>query len=195
MARDPQEYLLRGLCQRAIFRSLPCPRRTVPGTTKACAGQTTETIPLDAPTSPPAPSPTAAPAGRGSARKKETRQRLTVHSARTRSQVNTKTRPLVAEKPGATTPRERAKKSGAQKITQRSPSVSATQKHTPNRRTDTPSAPPPHREDPTQSAHYRLWGPGFLYASLVPEEQEPATPTGAPTQARVTETMNLDAKS
>ena len=29
--------------------------------------------------------------------------------------------------------------------------------------------------------------------SLIPEEQEPATPTGAPTQARVTETMNLDA--
>ena len=47
-------------------------------------------------------------------------------------------------------------------------------------------------EDPTQSAHYRLWGPGFLDVSLIPEEQEPATPTGAPTQARTTEIMNLD---
>ena len=148
---------------------------------------------MDAPTSPPAPSHTTTPAGKVSVRKKETRQRITVHSARTRSQVNPKTIPLVAEKSGTTTPRDRAKPSGAQKIAQRSPSVGATQEQTPDRRTNTPSAPLSHREDPTQSAHYRLWSPGFLDVSLVPEEQEQATPTGAPTQARISETMNLDA--
>ena len=35
-------------------------------------------------------------------------------------------------------------------------------------------------KDPTQSSHYRLWGPGFLDVSLVPEEQELATPTQPP---------------
>ena len=66
---------------------------------------------------------------------------------------------------------------------------------TPDRRTDTTSALTSQREakDPTQSAHYRLWVPGFLDVSLVPEEQEPATPTKAPAQARATEIMNLDA--
>ena len=109
------------------------------------------------------------------------------------SQVNPKTRPLVAEKPGATTPRDQAKQSGAHKIAQRSPSFRATQEQTHDRQTNTPPAPPSHREDPTQSAHYRLWGPGFLDVSLVFEEQEQATPTGSPTQVRVTKTMNLDA--
>ena len=61
--------------------------------------------------------------------------------------------------------------------------------HLPHR----PTAPPPHREYPPQSAKYRMWGPGFLDVPLVPEEQEPATPTGTPTQARFTKTMNLDA--
>ena len=75
--------------------------------------------------------------------------------------------------------------------TQRSLTVGAAQEQTPERRTDTTSAPTSQREakDPTQSAHYRLWGPGFLDMSLVPEEQEPATPTGAPAQARATKIM------
>ena len=192
-ARPPRTGLTKSPPPTSHSQEPSSPPTNSPGDDKSPRGKNNGDYPIGRPTSPPAPSPTVAPTGRCSARKKETRQRLTIHSARTRSHVNTKTRPLVAKKTGATTPRDRARKSGAQKITQRSPSVSATQEQTPNRRTDTPSAPPPHREDPTQSAHYRLWGPGFLDVSLVPEEQEPATPTGAPTQARVTETMNLDA--
>ena len=34
-------------------------------------------------------------------------------------------------------------------------------------------------------------GPGFLDVSLVPEEQEPATPTKAPAQAMATAGMNI----
>ena len=152
-ARDQQEH-------RPISHSqtLLRPRRTFPGTTKAHAGRTTATIPSGACTSPPAPGHTAAPEGKGSGKKKDTRHRITSHSARTRSQVTPKTRPIVAEKPGAMTPRDRAKQGSAQKITQRSPSVSATPERAPDRRTNTPSAPSTIREDPTQSAHYRLWG-------------------------------------
>ena len=149
----------------------------------------TATIPSDTPTSPQAPSHTAAPAGRSSARKKETsRQRSTVHSVRTSSQVSTRTRPLVEEKPGATTPQDQAKHYGAQKTTQGSLTVGATQERAPDGRIDTASAPTSQMKfkDPTQSAHYRLWGPGFLDVSLVPEEQEPATPTKAPAKARAT---------
>ena len=60
---------------------------------------------------------------------------------------------------------------------------------------DTTSAPTSQKEtkDPTQSAHYRMWGPGFLDVSLVPKEQEPATPTQAPPQAMATAGMKLDA--
>ena len=60
---------------------------------------------------------------------------------------------------------------------------------------DTTSAPTSQKEtkDPTHSAHCRLWGPGFLDVSLVPEEQELATPTQAPAQAMATAGMNLDA--
>ena len=38
-----------------------------------------------------------------------------------------------------------------------------------------------------------MWGPGFIGVSLVPEEQEPATPIQAPAQAMATAGMNLDA--
>ena len=66
-------------------------------------------------------------------------------------------------------------------------------------------------KDPTHSLHYRLWGPGFLDVSLVPEQQELATPTQqqgtarpqgttdhqasteVPTQTMATPSMNLDA--
>ena len=170
-ARPPRTGLTKSPPPTSHSQEPSSPPTNSPGDDKSPRGKNNGDYPIGRPTSPPAPSPTVAPTGRCSARKKETRQRLTIHSARTRSHVNTKTRPLVAKKTGATTPRDRARKSGAQKITQRSPSVSATQEQTPNMRTDTPSAPPPHREDPTQSAHYRLWGPGFLDVSLVLEEQ------------------------
>ena len=138
----------------------------------------------------------AAPVGRSSARTKETtRQRSTAHSVRTRSQVSTRTRPLVEENPGVPTPRDQAKHSDAQKISQGSLTIGATQERTKYGQTDTTSTPTSQRDtkDPTQSAHYRLWGPGFLDVSLIPEEQEPATPTKAPSQARATAGMNLDA--
>ena len=62
-------------------------------------------------------------------------------------------------------------------------------------RTYTTSAPPSQKEtkNPTQSSHYRLWGPGFLDVSLVLEQQELATPTQAPAQAMATAGMNMDA--
>ena len=170
-ARPPRTVPAKSPLPTSHSQEPPCPQRKIPGTKKSHAGQATVSIPLDAPNSPPAPSHTAAPEGISSARKKQTRRRPTVHSARTRSQVNTKTRPLVAEKPGATTLQDQSKQSGAQKITQRSPTVGATQEQTPDRRADTPSAPTSQMEakDPTQSAHYRLWGPGFLDVSFVPE--------------------------
>ena len=89
------------------------------------------------------------------------------------------------------------KLSGSQKIlhTKVSLTVGAAQGQQGDRRTDTTSSPTSQKEtkDPTQSAHYRLWGPGFLNVSLVPEEQELTTPTQAPTQAMATASMNLDA--
>ena len=101
----------------------------------------------------------------------------------------------MAKIPGVRTPQDQAIHSGAQKITQGSLNVGATQERTTDWRTDTSSAPTSQKDakDPTQSAHYRLWGPGFLDMSLVPEEQEPATPTKSPAQVRDTEGINLDA--
>ena len=104
-----------------------------------------------------------------------------------------KTRPEVAEKARATTPRDQAKNAGAQKITRRSPSVSAEREQTPEKQPNAPSAPPTIRKDPTQSAHYRLWEPGFIDLSPIPEEHTQATPTDATTPARATGAMNLDA--
>ena len=73
--------------------------------------------------------------------------------------------------------------------------VRATQERIKDGRTDTTSAPTSQKDtkDPTQSVHYRMWGPRFLDVSLVSEEQEPATPTKAPAQAMATAGMNLDA--
>ena len=69
------------------------------GRQKAHLGKNTATILSDAPTSPPAPGHTEAPAGKESAKKKDSRERITALSARTRSQVAPKTRPAVAENP------------------------------------------------------------------------------------------------
>ena len=200
--RDPQDQSIRPevLVKLATVTQLPCPQQIIPGTTKRHLTQdiTTAIIPSNAPTSPPAPSYTAAPTGESSAKKKETtRQRCTAHSVRTSSQVGTQTtRPLVAEKPGLTTKRGRAKRSDSHKIphTKGSLTVGAAQGQQGDRWADTTSAPTSQKEtkDPTQSAHYRLWGPGFLDVSLVPEEQELATPIQAPAQAMANAGMNLD---
>ena len=125
----------------------------------------------DDPTSPLAPSHKAAPEGRSSARKRETNlQRSTAHIVRTRSQVSTRTRPLLAEKPGLPTTRGLSKHSDTQKISQGSLTVGATQERIKYGRTDTKSAPTSQKDTkyPTQSTHYRLWGPGFLDVSLIP---------------------------
>ena len=129
-------------------------------------------------------------------KKETTRKQFTAHSVRTRSQVGTQTtRPLVAEKPGLPTTRGRAKHSDSQKIPQGSLTVGAAQGQKREGRPDTTSAPTSHTEtkELTQSAHYRLWGPGFLDVPLVPEEQELVTPTQAPAQAMASVGMNLDA--
>ena len=161
--------------------------------TKTQSGKTTATIPSDAPTSPPAPSHTTAPAGGEIAKKKDSREQITTLSARTRSQVAPKTRPAVGGKARATTPRDRAKNAGAHKITRRLPSVSAAREQTPEKQPNAPSAPPTIRKYPTQSAHYRLWEPGFIDVSPIPEEHTQATPTDSTTPARATGAMNLDA--
>ena len=162
----------------AIAKTLLRPRRKFPGPKKAHSGKTTATIPSDAPTSPPAPGHTAAPAGKDSATKKDTRQRITAHSARTRSQVTPNTRPTVAEKNGATTPRDQAKQSGAQKITQRSPSVSAAHEQTPDKRTNAPSAPPTIRAFCTLQTvgarlHRRVSHPGRAHTSHAHRSSNP----------------------
>ena len=91
------------------------------------------------------------------------------------------------------TTRGRAKHSDSQKIPQGSLTVGAAQGRKRDGRTDKTSASTSQKEtkDLTQSAHYRLWGPGFLDVSLFPEEQDPSTPTQAPAQAMDYVGMNL----
>ena len=98
------------------------------------------------------------------------------------------------ENTGLPTKLSRAKHSDTQKISQGSLTVRATQERIKDGRTDTTSSPTSQKDtkDPTQSAHYRLWSPGFLVVSLVPEEQDPATQTKAPALAMATAGMNLD---
>ena len=104
----------------ATVPQFPRPQRKIPGTTKRHRTRdiATAIILLDAPTSPPAPSHTAAPArGVSEKRKEPTCSWSTSHSVRTRSQVGTQaTQPPATEKPGSPTTKGQAKSSDSQKI-------------------------------------------------------------------------------
>ena len=106
-----------------------------------------------------------------------------------------------AKKTGVPTTKGQAKLSESQKILHIKGSLTAgeMQGQQGDRRTHTTSDPTSQKEtskDLTQSSHCRLWGPGFLDVSLVPEQQELATLTQAPSvpaQTMAITDMNLDA--
>ena len=162
---------------RANVPHLPLSRQTIPGMTERHLTRdiATSIIPSDAPTSPPAPSHAAAPARGVSKKGKDTDcYRSTAPSVRTRSQAGTRaTRTPAETKPVSPATKGPAESSAAQKIPHKreSPTEGATKEKQGERRTHTaatPMSPTGTSKDPTQSSHYRLWGPGFLDVSLLP---------------------------
>ena len=141
----------------------------------------TAIIPSDAPTSPPAPS------GVSKKVKETTHPRSTAPSVRTRSQAGTRaTRTPAETKPGLPTTKGPAKSSDAQKIPHKrgSPTEGVNKEKQGEKWKHTAAAPTSlteTSEDLNQSSHYRLWGPGLLDVSLVPEQQELKAPTHPPT--------------
>ena len=140
---------------------LPRPRRTIPGTTERHLTQdiATAIIPLDAPTSPPAPSHAAVPARGVSKKEKENiRSRSTAPSVPTRNQARPRaTRTPAEKKPGSPATKGPEEISDAPQIPHKKGSPEGTTKEKRGERrmhtAAAPTSPTETSKDPTQSSH------------------------------------------